>query len=103
MRGYIIKTDGSFEEVDAKLHEKNGSLQALYDALDCALVERVTLKHGEIWCDEEGLLNRKELNRLATVVWHTDNPLVGQPLVGTVFLRLRKGYKLTDDGVVRDA
>lgn len=103
MKGYILKTDGTVVETDSHLHEKGGSLQTLYTALGCTLVEIVRLKQGEIWCDEEGLLNRKPVNPLASAIFQASNPWNGQMLVGDVYVRLRKGYKLGSEGVVKDA
>lgn len=69
----LIKADGTEEEV--KGTDKGGKfgLNQLYQLLDCDMVQLLRLKlkykditYNEVWCDEEGKLNDKPVNAVAT-------------------------------------
>lgn len=93
MTGWIITPEGVITPVSDKLHEGD-SFRALYEALGCSLVERYPTKHGELWMDEEGMYKPDaQINPIASA-------MVAGGIVGTVYLRLRKGFTLKPDGSV---
>jgi hypothetical protein len=94
MNGYIIKCDGTITPAAEKL-----DLHAMYAAIGCTMVERVQLAQCELWCDEEGLLVGKPINRIATRLFqHEHGPQVG--IVGDVYARVRGGYELDASGKI---
>ena len=99
MQGYILKTDGTVEPAAEKL-----DLQGMYKAIGngCHIVERVQLKHCEIWCDEEGLINTpRMINPIATNLYQAEHgPEVG--IVGNAYVRVKKGYALDGGRIVRN-
>jgi hypothetical protein len=94
MTGYIIKCDGTITPAAEKL-----DLDGMYAAIGCTMVERVQLAQCELWCDEEGLLTRKRINRIATLLYQREHgPEVG--IVGNVYVRVRSGYELDASGAI---
>lgn len=74
---YFIPVSGDAREF-APENGKCFNLQELYKKIDCNLIEVVYLPNGLIMIvDEEGRLNQKPINRLATT-------LVGGIIVGDV-------------------
>ena len=95
-----ITDDGASAVADAppKL-----DLHGMYHAIDCSMVERVQCPWGEIWVDEEGLMNRKRINPLATRLAAQAHGR-GMLLVGDAYVRVKKGYRLDPDAgsVIRE-
>ena len=97
MTGWLLRTNGNVEKADENLHKQGGRLPlaALYQAIGCSIVERVTAPWGQFWVDEEGRLKgHSELNELATqIYWETFPHVKGQPLVGDIYLRVKASGK----------
>ena len=86
MQGYLIKVDGTITDAPEKL-----DLQGMYETIGCTMVERVSLKQAELWCDEEGIINNKPINVVATRLYQAEHgPRVG--IVGDAYLRVKSGY-----------
>ena len=65
----------------------NFTLEELYKKLDCKLIEVVSLQEGWILIiDEEGKLNGKKINDIATSYFRKAKPYVNDFIVGDVIL-----------------
>lgn len=77
MRGILIDpVERTVTEIDTK-----GDLAALYEALQCQVVEAVQVGDGDIlWIDEEGLLH-DEPGPFFAFRTHPDHPFAGRGLI----------------------
>lgn len=94
MTGWILRVDGNVEKADADLQKQDG-LRALYQAIGCTIVERVQAPWGEFWVDEEGMYRQADKpNELASqLYWETFPHVMGQPLFGDVYIRVKANKK----------
>lgn len=82
----ILFQDG----ITTVLDKTEFSLAELYEIIGCKMVEYVPLTVGALngqgclWCDEEGLINKSEINKLATEV--LSNQIHGGILRGTILV-----------------
>lgn len=99
MKGYIVPPTGPIVPAPDGLHE---DLRGMHAALGCDMVQRVEMRVGEMWCDEESKVkaNPPAVNPRATQIFCDQHPSVAQPILGTVYFRLRAGFEMRDDGEI---
>lgn len=89
MRAYIIKTNGTIDD----LLGKDLPFPKIQEACG-GYVERLTFPWGEAWMNENGIAEKLPTNQLAYRIIRAD-------VVGNVVLRVKKGYELRDNKVVK--
>lgn len=63
------------------------SLEELYQHVGCSCVQMITLYDDRImWIDEEGKMKDKPINTMATGMFYASGGVVGDYIVGTVFV-----------------
>ena len=104
MNCYVLRTNGTVEKVDELLDGE--SFKALYEAIGCSMVERAQLHPmGEMWVDEDACFKVVQTNFIATEIFAKHSRLAHNPntgIQGDVYLRLKDGWTLTDDGVLKN-
>lgn len=71
---FLYKTDGTRQEIFPK--EEKFTLEELYQALDCELVQVVRLTPEMIMIiDEEGKYTKSDINAIATFIAHVVNAI----------------------------
>jgi len=99
MNCYVLRTNGTVEKVDELLDGE--SFKALYEAIGCSMVERAQLHPmGEMWMDEDACFKIVDTNFVATEIFvkHSRLACPKDGIKGDVYVTLKKGWKLTDDG-----
>lgn len=103
----LIKVSGEL----VRLPDGELSLEQMYAAIGCDMVERVQVGEGsELWCDEEGLLKaRPQLNYKATMLYRSAYPdvpaqelgIVGNAILSTSAARMAEIVKQYEVGRVQ--